>query len=74
MAHTPGGMQYISFQINGEIEILEKDNPYYRFLLASRRLFEFEKFHLFQPDYPFGYLIKVVEIRDKSPWSRNRSV
>lgn len=73
MAQNSSGVEYISFQINGKIEILEKDNPYYRFLLASRRLFEFEKFHLFQPDYPFGYLIKVVEIRDKSPWSRNRS-
>ncbi len=64
-------VQYISFQINGNVEILDRDNPYYKFLLASRRLFEFDKFHIYQPDYPFGYLIKVVEVRDKSPWSRS---
>lgn len=70
MMHSSEGMRYISFQVNGSVEILGKDNPYYRFLLASRKLFEFDKFHLYQPDYPFGYLIKVMEVRDKSPWSR----
>jgi hypothetical protein len=70
MTHASHGMQYISFQVNGNVTILAKDDPYYRFLVASRKLFEFEKFHLYQPDYPFGYLIHVVEVRDKSPWSR----
>ncbi|MBF0488380.1 MAG: hypothetical protein HQK98_09490 [Nitrospirae bacterium] len=70
MSHTERGVSYISFQVNGLIEILNKDNPYYRFLLASRKLFEFDKFHIFQPDYPFGYLIRVVEVLDKSPWSK----
>ena len=68
MKSTPAGMEYISFQVNGAIEILGKQNPYYRFLLASRKLFEFEKFHLFQSDYPFGYLIRVEEVLDKSPF------
>ncbi|WP_420264699.1 hypothetical protein [Candidatus Magnetominusculus dajiuhuensis] len=70
MQHTGSGVSYISFQVNGLIEILNKDNPYYRFLLASRKLFEFDKFHIFQPDYPFGYLIRVVEVMDKSPWPK----
>jgi hypothetical protein len=70
MTHTNDGIQYISFQINSKITILEKGDPYYNFLLASRKLFEFDKFHLYQPDYPFGYLINVVEVIDKSPWSR----
>ncbi len=70
MASKYNGIQYISFQVNGKVEILGKENPYYKFLLASRRLFEFDKFHLYQPDYPFGYLINVLEVRDKSPWSR----
>jgi len=70
MMHTGDGIKYISFQINGEVEILTKDSVYYRFLLASRRLFEFERFHIYQPDYPFGYLIKVVEVKDKSPVTR----
>jgi hypothetical protein len=70
MNHAPDGMKYISFQINSRVIILEKGDPYHRFLLASRKLFEFEKFHLYQPDYPFGYLFKVVEVIDKSPWSK----
>jgi hypothetical protein len=70
MSHGEHGMLYTSFQVNGTVEILGKDSPHYRFLLASRKLFEFDKFHLFQPDYPFGYLIKVLEVRDKSPWSK----
>lgn len=70
MTHTAKGMQYISFQVNSKVEILDKEDPYYRFLLASRKLFEFDKFHLYQPDYPFGYLFKIAEVFDKSPWSR----
>jgi len=65
-------VQYTSFQVNGKVEILGKDSPYYRFLLAARKLFEFDRFHLYQPDYPFGYLIRVLEVKDKSPWSRSR--
>lgn len=67
---TENGMEYISFQVNAEVEIIDKRNPYYDFLLNSRKLFEFDKFHLYQPDYPFGYLIKVKEVRDKSPFTR----
>jgi hypothetical protein len=70
MEHGREGMKYISFQVNGTVEILGKKNPCYAYLLAARRLFEFDKFHLFQPDYPYGYLINVVEAKDKSPWSR----
>ena len=72
MSNDPGGMKYISFQVNSKVTILQKEDPIYRFLLASRKLFEFDKFHLLQPDYPFGYLIKVVEVIDKSPWSRKQ--
>ncbi len=67
MMPTNEGIRYISFQVNGKVELLNEENIYYRFLLASRRLFEFDKFHLYQPSYPFGYLIRVSEVRDKSP-------
>ncbi|MBF0344860.1 MAG: hypothetical protein HQL06_11590 [Nitrospirae bacterium] len=67
-------LSYISFQVNGKIEILDRVNPYYRFLLASRKLFEHDKFHIYQPDYPHGYLIKVQEVIDKSPWSLVKSI
>ena len=72
MKRASEGMKYISFQVNGTTRILEKDDPYYRFLLASRKLFEFEKFHLFQADYPFGYLVRVEEVLDKSPFPKYR--
>jgi hypothetical protein len=65
---TTERFQYISFQIDGAVELLSKNDSYYRFLLASRKLFEFEHFHLPQNDYPWGYLIRVLEVRDKSPW------
>lgn len=69
MACDFNGMNYMSFQVNGKVRILEKDDPYYRFLLSARKLFEYDKFHIFQPDYPYGYLVKVAEVRDKTPWS-----
>lgn len=67
-SQRPVAVEYISFQVNGKVEILDKDDPYYRYLVSARRLFEFERFHIYQPDYPYGYLIKVVEVKDKSPW------
>ena len=70
MGHTSNGIEYISFQVNGEVEIIDVGNPYYKFLLSSRKLFEFDKFHLYQRNYPAGYLIKVKEVRDKSPFTR----
>ncbi len=68
---NPVAVQYVSFQVNAIVDILTKDNQYYNFLLSARKLFEFDKFHLYQPDYPFGYLIRVMEVRDKSPWPRS---
>lgn len=67
-SQRPVAVEYISFQVNGMVEILDKDDPYYRYLVSARRLFEFDRFHIYQPDYPYGYLIKVVEVKDKSPW------
>lgn len=72
MMNTENAMKYISFQVNGEVELIDKENPYYKYLLSSRKLFEFDKFHLYQSDYPLGYLIKVKEVRDKSPFTRSR--
>lgn len=60
-------VRYISFQLNGRVTILDKNNPYYRFLLAARKIFEFEIFHLIQGDYPNGYLLSIDEVMDKSP-------
>lgn len=65
-----GRVKYISFQVNASVEMVRGDDPRYRFLLLARKLFEFDRFHLYQPDYPFGYIFKVEEVWDKSPWSR----
>lgn len=74
MNHTSHGIEYISFQVNGEVEIIDVNNHYYKFLLSSRKLFEFDKFHLYQRNYPAGYLIKVKEVRDKSPFTRKDKI
>ena len=67
-----GRVSYISFQINARVEIVDEEDRRYRFLLLARKLFEFDRFHLYQPDYPFGYIFKVEEVVDKSPWSRSK--
>ena len=71
MIPDPQRMSYLSFQVNGRAEILDKEHSYYRFLLAARKLFEFNNFHLPQMDYPFGYLIHVHQVLDKSPRIRH---
>jgi hypothetical protein len=70
MKQDPQRMQYLSFQVDGQAEILNAEHPYARYLLAARKLFEFNNFHLPQIDYPFGYLIRVTEVLDKSPHIR----
>lgn len=67
MKPDPRRMSYLSFQVNGRTEVLDKGQPHYRFLLSARKLFEFNNFHLPQAEYPFGYLIHVDQILDKSP-------
>ena len=66
-----GKVRYVSFQINARVEVVGEDDKRYRFLLLARKLFEFDRFHLYQPDYPFGYIFRVEEVLDKSPWSRS---
>jgi hypothetical protein len=72
MLPRPGRVEYLSFQVNGEVEILNRTDPPYRFLLSARRLFEFDRFHLPQNRYPVGYLIRVGEVIDKSPFVRGK--
>jgi hypothetical protein len=68
MLPQPKRMSYLSFQVNGEVDICPPGDPYHRFLLAARRLFEFDRFHLPQNDYPLAYVIRVSEVLDKSPF------
>lgn len=60
------GPRYKSFQLDCVVEVVSPGNPRYRFVRSIRSLFEHERFHYQQPDYPFGYVFWVVEARDKS--------
>jgi len=62
--------KYLSFQFNGIMNIIQNNNPYYQFLLSARELFAFDSFHVMQGRYPFGYLFYVVNIIEKTPYSR----
>ncbi len=66
--YTGEGPEYPSFQINGRAEIIGPEDKHFQFVYLARQLFEHDQFHIHQPDYPFGYLIWVQEIYDKSPF------
>lgn len=66
---TGEGPDYLSFQINGRAEILDKNDPRYQYIALTRRLFEGAPFHLPQPDYAAAYLVWVEEVIDKTPFS-----
>jgi hypothetical protein len=70
MLPRPQRVRYLSFQVNGNVDICPPENPYHRFLLSARRLFEFDRFHLPQNAYPLAYVIRVSEVLDKSPFIR----
>ena len=67
--YSGDGPAYLSFQINGYVEILEPDDPRYRYIALARRIFENAPFHLRQPGYAAGYLVWVQEVLDKTPFS-----
>lgn len=68
--YTGEAPKFPSYQLNGIIEFVEPKNQYYEFLLAARELFAFDDFHIKQKSYPYGYIFHVVEVRNKTPFSR----
>jgi hypothetical protein len=70
LLYTGTAPTFLSFQLNGIIDIIQKENLYYQFLLSARELFAFDSFHVIQSKYPFGYLFYVIDIREKTPVSR----
>ncbi len=70
LLYTGQAPKYPSYQFNGLIQVIEKDNPYFQFLLAARELFARDSFHIHQIHYPYGYLFYPVEVRDKTPFPR----
>jgi nucleotide-binding universal stress UspA family protein len=66
---TGDGPDYPSFQINAYAQILDPDDPRYRYIALARYLFEQAPFHLPQPGYAAAYLIWVQEVFNKTPYS-----
>lgn len=56
-----------SYQTNCVAEIIEGGDPRFEFILAMRALFERDRFHVQQPEYPLGYLMWVHEVTEKTP-------
>jgi hypothetical protein len=70
LLYTGAAPTYASYQFNGIVQLINQDDPGYRFLLAARELFAQDAFHIHQIDYPYGYLFYPVEIKDKTPFPR----
>lgn len=68
LLYTGEAPKYPSFQFNAVVEKIPPGNPHYQFLHTARELFATDAFHLHQDKYPFGYLCKIVEIKDKTPF------
>lgn len=59
-----------SYQFNGIVKLIPKEDPQYLFLRAARELFAFDSFHVHQIDYPAGLLFYVTESINKTPYPR----
>ena len=70
LLYTGTAPRFLSFQFNGIMNIIQNKNQYYQFLLSARELFAFDSFHVLQGRYPFGYLFYVVNIKEKTPYSK----
>jgi hypothetical protein len=64
---TGASPEYKSFQLNCAVEIIDREDPRFTFIKLSRRLFEFDAFHIAQPDFEFGYLFWISQVIDKTP-------
>ncbi len=64
---TGFGPQYTSYQFNCDVELVGPEDRRFLFLRGMRLLFEMERFHIQQPEYPLGYIYHIREIFDKTP-------
>jgi len=62
--------KYPSYQFNGIVQLISREDKRYQFLLAARELFARDAFHIHQINYPNGYLFYPVEVKDKTPYPR----
>jgi hypothetical protein len=61
---------FISYQVDGEVEFVDEGDLRYDFLLAARELFANDPFHVHQVRYPYGLVLHVRAVRDKRPFTR----
>lgn len=69
---TGSGPEYLSFQLDCAAQIVASGHWVYEFLRLSRLLFEYERFHIAQPTYPWAYQFWVCSVREKTPHRRER--
>lgn len=69
---TAEGPKYLSYQVDANCRVLEPGGDVYRFLRASRQLFENDSFHVPQSSYPHGYEFNVCGVKEKTPNTRFR--
>jgi hypothetical protein len=58
---------WLSYQVNVVAEVVEADDPRFQLILGMRLLFESDRFHIQQLEYPLGYLFWVHEVIEKTP-------
>ncbi len=64
---TGFGPQYTSYQFNCDVELVGLEDRRFLFLRGMRLLFERERFHIQQPEYPLGYVFHIRQVFDKTP-------
>jgi hypothetical protein len=64
--YVGGSPGYKSYQINCIAEFFDHSDPFYRFMINMRSLFEEASFHYQQPVYPYAVKYHVLQVLDKS--------
>ncbi len=65
---TGDAPDYISFQLNCAVEVIGQDDPRHTFIMLARTMFEYDHFHIAQPQFPFAYIFWISEVMDKTPY------
>ncbi len=65
--YTGNCPSYTSFQLNCGVDIIGQDDPRHTFIMLSRIMFEYDSFHITQPQFPYAYLFWISEVQDKTP-------
>lgn len=66
--YTGNAPDYMSFQVDCAVEIIEPDDPRHEFIQLARVMFEFDSFHIAQHEFPHAYILWVNQVQDKTPF------